>query len=159
MAGRSLSIDSESLLLVRLLGAIWLIIEWLIMMTCMIITFVWVFTDGDLSVEPDEGPMKFIDWLDAGAFTVWAVILLIAPLAAAIGLIINLRGELNGWVRKVCFAVVGANLLGALWWTISLAEGSTWDIDAFVAIGMWVSAAVAAVMALSTPKVVQPATA
>jgi hypothetical protein len=157
MAGRALRIDPETLLLVRLVGAIWLIIEWLIMMICMITTFVLVFTETE--DDPYDNGMQFLDWVDAGSFTVWSVILLSAPLAAAIGLILNLRGELNGWVRKMCIAVVGANLLGALWWTISLAEGPAWDVDAFVAIGMLVSAVVAAVMALGAPKQVQPATA
>lgn len=153
----ALRLGSGGLLFVRIAGALWFLLEWLIMMTVMIATFVAVFTDGELTLEGDDSPMRFIDWIDAGTFTIWSVILLSAPLAVAVGLFMNLRGELSGWVRKLCFAVIAGNVLGAVWWWISFSDGEAFAMDLFVSVGMLFTAAVASIMAISAPRSPQPA--
>jgi hypothetical protein len=128
---------------VRAGGAAWLLFEWTIFfLIALAVTILMIADSSDPELLGDDR-MLLIDWLDFGAFVLVAGAIGVLTFAIGVSMLTNLGGELKGWERGLLKALVVANLVGAAWYTISLASTDTPYFDGIVILGFILSAIVA----------------
>jgi hypothetical protein len=145
---KPLRLDRESLSVLRIVGAIWFFVEWLVVAGSAVVVVV-VLASGEMAVESD-GAMRFENYLIIGGFIAWMSLLTSVTPIAAVALLRGRRSALSARVRVLCRVFAAANALAASWYAyVSAFEVPATDF--FVIAALLASAALGVGMAVAGP--------